>query len=252
MRVLLVDDEAPARSRLARLLKTHAGIEVVGEAASGPEALEKIAVLSPEVVFLDIEMPGLTGLEVAQSLGGKGPKIVFATAYDEFALKAFDLHAVDYLVKPIEAERLKATIEKLKTRTDGQGVAALAAMLKSMSGQGRMPNAGKLAVRVGAKFQIFDVEQISALSAQDHYVEITAGEKQVLADDSLDALEARLEGSGKFVRIHRSAIVNLDFLKELRREGDRKYVAVLSDYFETELAVSRESLVTLKARLGIE
>lgn len=248
MKILLVDDEAPARSRLARLLKSHVGVEIVGEAASGPEALEKVATLNPDVVFLDIEMPGLTGLEVAAALGGKGPKVVFATAYDEFALKAFDLHAVDYLVKPIEADRLGKTVEKLSGKSDGQA-AAIAAVLKSLTGQGS--GAGKLAVRVGAKFQIFDVSTISALSAKDHYVEITAGEKQVLADDSLDALEARL-GGGKFIRIHRSAVLNLDFLKELRREGDRKYVAVLSDYFETELAVSRESLVTLKARLGID
>lgn len=232
------------------MLKAHPEVEVVGEAASGPEGLEKALSLNPDVVFLDIEMPGLTGLEVAQVLVGKGPRIVFATAYDEYALKAFDLHAVDYLVKPIEAERLKTTIEKLKGRAPDLGT--IAAMFQAMASQGRTPGSGKLAVRVGAKFQVLGLDQVSALAAKDHYVEITAGEKQLLADDSLDALEGRLGQGGKFVRIHRGAIINLDFLKELRREGDRKYVAVLGDYFETELPVSRESLVALKAKLGIE
>ncbi len=247
MKVLLVDDEKPARARLARLLQEFPDVVVVGEATNGQEALERIMALRPDVVFLDIEMPGLTGLEVARVLPASGPKVVFATAYDEFALQAFDANAVDYLVKPIEVERLRKTMERLTDRSRKPDLAALAAAVDLLD---RAPKSSKLAVRVGAKFLVFDVAKISALCATDHYVEVLCGEHRALADDSLDALERRLDPQ-KFARIHRGAIVNLDFLKELRREGDRKYVAVLNDYFESELPVSREGLAPLKERLGI-
>ena len=247
MNALIVDDEAPARSRLKRMLQKFEDIVVVGEAKNGIEALEEIEKLKPDVVFLDIEMPELDGFGVADAIQGKGPNVVFVTAFSEFALKAFEVAAVDYLVKPVSEERLAAAVKKLLTRISKkqEDYSKLLNILKQQQ------SVRRFAVRCGSKYIVLDPSKISAILARDHYAAIISDGKELLADDSLDILANRLNPQ-QFIRIHRSGVINVEFLKELEREGDRKYLAILNDNAKTKVPISRERLDDLKLRLGIE
>lgn len=248
IRVLIVDDEAPARARLTRMVAAFQDLQVVGEAANGLEALQAAQDLKPDLVFLDIEMPELNGLETAQVWGGGGPKVVFVTAYSEHALRAFELSAVDYLVKPVAPERLAETVERLRKR---RGPAALGEMSRFYERMEEGQAKRRMAVKSGSKYRVFDPAAISAVVARDHYAVILVEGQELLVDDSLETLSKRLDPR-KFLRIHRGAVINLDYLKELEHEGDRKYLAVLSDAAKTRLPVSRERLDDLKKRLGLD
>jgi two-component system LytT family response regulator len=244
LRTLLVDDEPPARDRLRRLLKDHADVECVGEACNGLEALERIDDLNPDLVFLDIQMPEMDGLEVAASIPKPGPAVVFATAYDAHAIRAFDFAAVDYLLKPIAKDRLRVSLERVRgTRVPGADLAQ--AVLSRMGTRNQ-----RMAVRSGAKYVVFDTDRIAAILAQDHYATILVDGRELLSEDSLDKLMNRLNDE-KFLRVHRGAILNLTFVQELLQEGDRKYVALLAGVAGTRVPISREKLDELKARLGI-
>lgn len=248
LRALLVDDEAPARARLKRMLEKE--LEISGEASNGLEALERIEALKPDVVFLDIEMPELGGLDVARTLAGRegAPVVVFVTAYDEFALQAFEAHAADYLVKPVAEARLKATLDRLRARASEPegGVRELLARLS-----GRAPE--RLAVKSGKRYVVVDLERVSAIVAKDHYSVIQLENRELLGDESLDEFEKKLDPA-RFLRVHRGAIVNLSFIKELEREGDRKFTVILStpaDPARGRIPVARERLEELKKRLGL-
>jgi len=242
MRALLVDDEAPARHRLRRLLQAHADVECIGEADSGLEALEKIDQLSPDLVFLDVQMPDMDGLEVAASLREPCPVVIFATAFDAHALRAFELAAVDYLLKPISKERLSASLERARASVN---VTSMRAALAGVS-----PRCRRMAVRSGNKYVVFETDRIAAILAQDHYATILVDDREHLSDDSLDALMQRLDAQ-QFLRVHRGAILNLGKVRELQQEGDRKYVAVVTGAAGARVPVSREKLEELKARLGV-
>lgn len=247
IKALIVDDEAPARSRMARLLSGSPDLTVVGEASNGLEALQASQTLQPDVIFLDIEMPELNGLEVAEALRGEGPTVVFVTAYSEHALKAFELSALDYLVKPVTPERLAETLERIRRRKEPQPSSRLQKLIESLE-EGRARR--RMAVKCGAKYRVFEPSQVSAVIAREHYAAILVEGQELLADDSLDQLAQRLDPA-RFLRIHRSAIINLDYLRELEHEGDRKYTAVLSDPAKTRLPVSRERLEDLRKVLGL-
>jgi two-component system, LytTR family, response regulator len=248
IKVLVVDDEALARSRFIRLLSEFPDLKVVGEASNGLEALQVSQTLNPDLAFLDIEMPELNGLEVAEAWGGKGPSVVFVTAYSEHALKAFELSALDYLVKPVAPERLAETVERVRKRKSQPGLEDFHQVLKKME-EGRTKR--RMAVKCGAKFIVFDPSQVSAIVAKDHYAVLLVDGQELLADDRLETLAQRLDPA-RFLRIHRSAIINMDYLKELEHEGDRKYLAVLSDPAKTRLPVSRERLDELKKKLELD
>jgi two-component system LytT family response regulator len=244
IRTLLVDDEPPARDRLRRLLKDHADVECVGEACNGLEALDRVDELTPDLVFLDVQMPEMNGLEVAASIPKPGPAVVFATAYDAHAIRAFDLAAVDYLLKPIAKDRLRVSLERVRgSRVAGADLAQ--AVLSRMGARNQ-----RMAVRSGAKYVVFDTDRIAAILAQDHYAAILVDGRELLSEDSLDKLMHRLTGE-RFLRVHRGAILNVTFVQELLQEGDRKYVAILAGAAGTRVPVSREKLDELKARLGI-
>lgn len=248
IKALIADDEAPARSRLARMLAEFKDLQVVGEASNGLEALQAFQNLKPDLAFLDIEMPELNGLEVAETWGGEGPAVVFVTAYSEHALKAFELSAVDYLVKPVSPERLAETMERIRRRGNAPSTEQFQKFLEKLEpGRGTR----RMAVKCGAKYKVFEPSQISAVVARDHYAVLLVEGQELLSDDSLDQLAKRLDPA-KFLRIHRGAIINLDFLKELEHEGDRKYAAILSDPSKTRLPVSRERLEDLKKVLGLD
>jgi two-component system, LytTR family, response regulator len=244
LRVLLVDDETPARDRLRRLLVEHADVTCVGEASNGLEALEKIESLAPDLVFLDIQMPELDGLAVAAAIPKPGPTVIFATAFDQHAIRAFELAVVDYLLKPIAKDRLAESLVRARSsRAPAVDVArAVLATLK--------PKNRKMAVRSGAKYVVFDTERIVAVLARDHYSMILVDGRELLSDDPLDKLMEQLD-EAQFLRVHRGAILNVGSVQELHKEGDRKYVACLSDAARTQVPISRDKLDELKSRLGI-
>jgi two-component system, LytTR family, response regulator len=249
LRALVVDDEAPARERMRRLLSRHGDVTCVGECGDGLAALTSIEELRPDLVFLDIEMPVVDGLTVAASLPPSGPEVVFATAFDQHALRAFELAAIDYLLKPVTAERLAASLERVRARREAAVAPRPAELARAVLEQlAQRPR--RMAVRCGSKYEVFDVARISAIVAQDHYAAITVDGRELLSDDSLDTLAARLEDAG-FARVHRGAIVNLRMIGELQHDGDRKYACVLTDAARTRVPVARDRLDGLKAQLGI-
>ncbi len=254
LRVLVVDDEPPARERLKRLLRDHGDVLCVGEAGDGVSALAAIESLGPDVVLLDVQMPELDGLGVAAAMGKDGPWIVFATAHETHAVRAFELAAVDYLLKPISKERLRVTLDRVR---DARGERSSAepssadlarAVLERLGSNATRPR--KMAVRSGAKYVVFDVGRVAAILAQDHYAAIFVDGKELLSDESLDGIMLRLDPA-TFLRVHRSAIVNVEMIKELEQEGERKYVAILTNSAATRVPIARDRLDEVKARLGI-
>jgi two-component system, LytTR family, response regulator len=249
MRCLIAEDEAPARQRLKRLLADVEDVSVVGEAADGVSALEQVSALQPDLLLLDIQMPELDGLAVASALVESGPAIIFVTAYDEHALRAFELSAIDYLVKPVSRERLAAALGKARQMRGGSS--AFAPALEALAQRLEAARPRRMAVRCGAKYVVFDPATVFGIVSKDHYSALLLDHHELLADEPLEQLARRFDPS-QFVRVHRSAVINLACLRELVHEGDRRYVAVLTDRSATRVAVSRERLPALKAALGLE
>lgn len=249
IRAVLVDDELPAIERLKKLLKPYADLDIIGLAHDGLSALSIIEEKKPDVIFLDIDMPELSGLEVAKTLGITSPLIIFVTAYDEYALQAFESSAIDYLVKPINSARLEFTLEKIRKSLFKEKNASLNSFLTKIQNTGSNPI--RLAIKVGTKYEVFDPSIISAAIAKDHYTSLVIDGRELLSDDSLEQILTRLDPN-LFIRVHRGAIINVRYIKELKREGDRKYTAILNDKSHTQVTVSRERLAQLKKFLGLE
>jgi len=214
-----VDDEALARERLRQLLEAEAGIEIIGECADGREAVAAIRDASPDLVFLDVQMPELDGFGVLEALANRPmPLIVFVTAYDKFALRAFEVHAVDYLLKPFDSERFQAALrhamEQARNKAAGLNVEPQAAVLTQLRPQTRPLD--RLAVKTGAHIVWVPLDDIDWVESADNYVELHVGPKSHLLRETLNALEERLP-AGKLVRISRSVMVNPQRIKELRR-----------------------------------
>ena len=248
LRVLIADDEPPARQRLLDLLAREPGVAVVGEAATGPEAAEKIRALAPDLVFLDVQMPGMTGLEVVREIGADAlPAVVFVTAYDRHAVEAFDLAALDYLLKPYSAERFRQALSRARDQP-----AALHGRLAALLAAAEAPAfaapafAARLAAEQRGRVRYVPVEQVDYVSAAGAYAEIHAGAETFLVRERMQDLEARLDPA-VFARIHRSTIVRLDRVESLLvgRQGD--YAVRLAD--GTRLAVARGRRDALAARL---
>lgn len=243
MRALIVDDERLARNRLRRMLAHFPGIEVVGEAADGEAALARVAELEPDVVFLDVRMPELDGLEVARRLPDRA-RVVFTTAYDQYAVEAFDAAAVDYLLKPIEQRRLAAAVDKLERIGAGGGQAELERLLDRLTARSTTP---RVTARRGDTIRVFDPREISRFHAADRYTVFRHDGQRFLLDESIVALEKRLGDLG-FVRVHRAELINLGHVRALTREDDRTLVELTDGQ---RAAVSRRHLGRLKKRLGI-
>jgi two-component system LytT family response regulator len=207
MRVLIADDEAPARDKLRRWLAEESECEVVAEAADGLAAATAISVHAPQVAFLDIQMPGLSGLEVAAQLeSASAPLVVFVTAFDEHAIKAFELDAVDYLLKPYDRDRLRKTLERLRNRRAGTGPADAGAAVRSARSQ--TASSDRLLVPRGEGLQLIDTASIQWLEADDNYVHVHTLRARHLIRRTLADLLLQL-GEQRFVRIHKSAAVNV-------------------------------------------
>jgi len=210
VRALVVDDEAPARSKLVRLLRDDGRFELAGEAADGIAAVAQIEALRPDLVLLDIQMPGLTGFEVLHAVGAAAcPKVIFSTAHDRFALEAFDAHAIDYLLKPYDADRLRVALDKAaaQLRAGGGEVALLEALLaRHPGGHGRYLE--RLVVKRDDGWIPVPLDRVRRLSAEGKQVRVFEVGGQHLIRDSLADLEARLDPA-RFARVHRGDIVSL-------------------------------------------
>jgi two-component system LytT family response regulator len=213
MQTLIVDDEAPARERLRRMLAEVEGVELVGEAEDGPQAVEMIERLSPDLVLLDIQMPGLDGFEVVEALQAP-PPIIFVTAYDEYAIRAFEIHALDYLLKPFSRARLTQAIGRARETAAGKQdlTRKLGSLLESLAGQGR--HLTRLAVRDRDRIRVLDVQEVDWIGVENEQVMIHAGERSFAIRRTVAELEAQLDPAS-FFRAHRSAIVNLDRVQEI-------------------------------------
>lgn len=247
--VLIVDDEPLARDGVRLHLELESDFEVVGEAGSGEEAVALIQDLSPDLVFLDVQMPGIDGFGVIEAIGAEQmPVTIFVTAYDQFALKAFDAHALDYLLKPFDAERFRAAVararEQLRARRLGDVEGQLAALLGEL--RGRREYLERIVVRSGGRILILRVEDIDWLEAASNYVRIHASGRQYLLRETMSNLEARLDPA-RFVRIHRSTMVRLDRIRELEPLFQGDYVLILED--GTRLTSSRGYRDRLQAML---
>lgn len=235
IRALLVDDEAPARSELRYLLAAHPQIEVVGEAASASEALELARELRYDVVFLDVEMPGLTGVEAAPLVRERRdpPAVVFVTAHERYAIDAFAVEAFDYMLKPVDPDRLARVVERLQER----------------SAENVLP-VEKLAVVAGGGTELLDFDQVHYVQADGDYSRVHTYDRSYLCTASLGELEERLPAA-RFARIHRSYLVNLGKVAGVRRAAPDRFRLQLADAEHTELDVARRQSRALRDRLGL-
>jgi two-component system LytT family response regulator len=243
MRVLVVDDEAPARERLKRLLADKAELELVGEAENGVQAVALIESLAPDLVFLDIQMPGLDGFGVIEALEAP-PCIIFVTAYDEYAIQAFEVNALDYLLKPFSRERLEKAIQRAR-QEQVEGAGRFTPLLKNLAAQGHYLL--RLAVHHRGRVRVLDVSDVDWIGVEQEEVWAHVGDEAYLVRRTLAELEARLD-PGHFFRAHRSAIVNLDRVQEIIPwfKGGHKLRLVTG----VEIDLSRAQARVLRKLLG--
>jgi two-component system LytT family response regulator len=263
-RALVVDDEPVAREAVHTLLREEPAIEVVGEAASGDEAVKGARRLRPDLLFLDVQMPGRDGFQVLEALGPDVPRgVVFVTAFDEHALRAFDVHALDYVVKPFGRPRFAAAVARAVARLRGEDAASLrrtlAALVRSqrpaaetgslaLDAPGAPAHPERLAVRIGSRIVLVPVAEIDWIESDGDYVRLHAGETAHFVAARTQALE-RLLDPRRFLRIHRSVIVNLERVRELLRDEDGGGAVRLGD--GVRLRVARARWDSLERALGI-
>ncbi|MBN1209341.1 MAG: response regulator transcription factor [Myxococcaceae bacterium] len=251
--VLVVDDEAPARAKLKRLLADDARFFLAGEAADGEQAVARFESLHPDLLLLDIQMPGLTGFEVLETLGAENcPQVIFSTAYDQFALKAFDAHAVDYLLKPYDAERFRKALDKswALLEAGGSGPRQMRALLSGLELSGpRERPLERLLVKVGEAWTALRVDRVSRFCAEDKYVRVFSEQGQHLVRQTLKSLESRLDPR-RFVRVHRSEIVQLEAVVRLEPWAHGDGLLVLVD--GSSVVLSRTFREAFLERWGVE
>ena len=228
LRVLIVDDEPPARRRIAALLSEMEGVRVCGEAANGSDAITMIRDTRPDVVVLDIQLPVATGIEVVETIGpDKMPLVIFVTAYDEYAIRAFELNAVDYLLKPVDPVRLVEAIQRAASRrrdgaTDSAGLEGALRVLQGRESSPRIP------VRQGGRIRFVDVSNIDFMVADGNYVRLRAGKEHHLIRQTMSAMEEKYASLG-FLRIHRAFLVKMDRIAELAPAFHGAYSVRLKD-----------------------
>jgi len=248
IRALVVDDEPVGRARVLSLLREEADIDVVGECATGPEAVSAIERASPDLVFLDIEMPQMNGVELARCLGDAMPAVVFVTAHDQYALRAFEVHAVDYLLKPFSAERFKSALthvrQQIATRQATGGRQTERAVTPE---QPRNQRRERLVIRSSGRISFVRVRDIDWCEAAGNYVRLHVGEQTHLVRGTMGYIESQLDAA-QFARVHRSTIVNIERIQELQSSFNGEYVILLTD--KTRLTLSRGYRDGLQARLG--
>lgn len=262
LRVLVVDDEPLARQRLEDLLAREAGVEVVRSVADGEAAVAAIRELAPDLVFLDVQMPGRTGLDVVREIGADAmPATVFVTAWDQHAVAAFELAAVDYIVKPFDDERFEQALRRARRAIERDEVGRLAAQLAAVlhgadagaatagpAVVAKTPWLERIAVETKGQVRVVPVKQIEYIVASGPYAEIHAGDRRYIIRERMQTLEERLDPA-KFFRIHRSAIVRLDLIETLMRNQGGDYAVKLRG--GVQLKVSRNRIEELESRIGL-
>ncbi len=264
IRTLIVDDEPLARETLRVLLRADPEVDVVGECRSGPEAVDRTLELEPDLVFLDIQMPEMDGFDVLETLAVEGvriPTIVFVTAYDQYALRAFEVHALDYLLKPFDDERFERALERAKLELSRRQDAAMASRIEALLADHRAAAEGeesavgeeregpveRFVVRSSGRIHFVDVGEVDWVEAAGDYVRLHTGERSHLMRETMKELEDSLDPD-VFVRIHRSTIVRIGFVKEIRTTGTGQYVVLLED--GTRRNLSRSGRRRLEEVLG--
>lgn len=266
LRVLIVDDEPLARERLEDLLAHENEVQVVGTAAGGAEAVQAIRALRPDVVFLDVQMPGMSGLDVVRTIGPDAmPATIFATAFDHHAVEAFELAAVDYLVKPFDDERFEQAFRRARRLVELEEVSRLRGrLLAVLQGSGAPAPAGdaappgegaprpeyleRIAVEMRGKVRVVPVAEIDYIAASGPYAELHVGDRRYIIREAMQTLEERLDPD-RFIRIHRSVIVRLDLVDTLLRGAGGDYEVLLKT--GARLRVSRSRREELERRLGV-
>lgn len=246
MKVLVVDDEAPARARLCRILADFDMVSDIAEAIDGLDALEKIDKLSPDILFLDIQMPGMSGLELAKKLGNEGPAIIFVTAFDQYAISAFETFALDYLLKPVVSSRVIKSFEKINSN-----ISDYKEKTKQWLSHEYTKSSLKITVKSRGEYRVLNVESISAIVAKSPYLEIYYLESKFLCDGSLEGVLKEIK-SQQFIKIHKSHAINIDYVEKITRLGDRKYQVHLNDHYQNLLAVGRTKIVELKLKINFK
>ena len=244
IRALVVDDEELARQALKIELQAFPEIEICGECANGFEAVKAVTELQPDLLFLDIQMPKLDGFDTLELLGDKAPAVVFVTAHDEYALKAFEARALDYLLKPARAERLRPCLERVKKMISEKRLEPHDELL--LEHRKNQAPLTRILVRIGPEVHIVPVREIGYIEAQDDYIKLYAAGKSYLKSERMNRIEGLLDGR-QFCRIHRSYILNIDYLKKIEPYTRDSFVAKLKTG-ET-LPVSRPGYARLKELL---
>ena len=250
LRAFLVDDEPLSLKRLARLLEASGRVAIVGRATDPAKALAQLTADAVDVVFLDIHMPGLSGLQVAERLPPNA-LVVFTTAYEHHAVAAFEVNAVDYLLKPIVRERLHATLDRLAARRDDPARAGLRETLERLTSHLRgATHLSHLASRVGERVHLIPVEEVTHVFARDRATYAATAAAEHMLDAPLIELERKLDPA-RFFRIHRGALVNVTYVGELHADFGGRLLVRLKNQPRTELVVARDRVRPLKERLGL-
>ena len=239
IRALIADDEALARKFLRRLLKDDHDVEIVGECSNGREAVAMIRKQNPDLVFLDVQMPEMDGFAVLESIGtGRLPEIIFATAYEKYAIRAFELHALDYLLKPFDQARFKDAIkhakERFRSERRNEGRRQISALLESIKNKPQYLE--RLMIKAAGRITFLSIDEINWIEADDKYVHLHTGKIAPMVRQTLSAMETQLDPK-KFRRVHRSAIVNVGRIKELQPLFSGEHSILLED--GTKLTLSR-------------
>jgi len=255
IRTLVVDDEPVARARVLSLLRDESDIEIVGECSTAPQAVSVIEATSPDLVFLDVQMPQMDGFELARTLGNDMPAVVFVTAYDEYALAAFEIHALDYLLKPFSAERFKSALtharqhiaKRQQTASSARQVLPRTPDAPPQDAPAETIRRDRLVIKSSGRIYFVRIHDIDWCEASGNYVRLHIGQQTHLVRGTMSHLESQLDPA-QFVRIHRSAIVNVERIQELRSSFNGEYLITLTD--KTRLTLSRGYREGLQTRLG--
>ena len=244
-KTIIVDDEPLARLRLQKMILEFANtFEIIGEADNGETAIEIINELKPELIFLDIQMPEKNGFEVLKQLD-YFPKVIFCTAYDEFALQAFESNCIDYLLKPLTKERFSKTVEKLNQFVGNNSDLNLNKLIEQVTLEIKKSEATTIPVKVGDRVIFVRLDEVSYFKADEKYVSlITKHTKSYILDSSLKKLEEKLPSH--FIRVHKSYIINRNLLKEVRKHFNNRYILILDDYEQSRITSGRSYYAEIK------
>ena len=250
IRAIIVDDEPPARNKIRELLKANPDVEVIDECSNGREAVQSIASKSPDLVFLDIQMPELDGFGVIEAIGPEHlPAVVFVTAYDQYAVQAFEVHAIDYLLKPFDRQRFQTALNRVTDYLQSNQRDELNQQLNSLLRQLKGPRkqTERFVVKSGGRVFFLKNDEIDWIEAAGNYVRLHVGTETHLLRETMSAIQKKLDAS-RFIRIHRSTFVNIEKIKELQPWFHGEYVVIMRD--GTQLTMSRSYRSSLPDLLG--